>query len=264
MMFLSHFNMTQNPFAEQPPIEWLLKDERISRGLARLDYFANHGLLALILGQTGVGKSSLLRLFIHALKKNRYRPIYMHLTQINATGLLRLIVAALGEEPKLGKDRLFRQIIERVRKADTPTILLIDEAHLIDPAALIDLRLLLSSAIDDTPPLKIVLCGQEPLSALMARASHEDLQNRVSVRCHLHPLQKEQTHAYIDARLRQSGASDKLFEPEAKTAIHEYAAGIPRQINNIATACIIHAQTKNANKIAELLVNQTMAEFRLP
>ena len=264
MMFLARFNMTQNPFAEQPPIEWLLKDERIAQGLARLDYFANHGLLALILGQTGLGKSSLLRLFIHALQKNRCRPIYLHLTQLNATGFLRLIAAALGEEPKLGKDRLFRQIIERVRKADAPAMLLIDEAHLIDPAALTDLRLLLSSAIDDTPPLKIVLCGQEPLRALIARASHEDLQNRISVRCHLHPLEKEQTHAYIDARVRQSGASDKLFEPEAKTALHEYAAGIPRQINNIATACLIHAQTKDANKITETLVNQTMAEFRLP
>jgi general secretion pathway protein A len=264
MMFLTHFNMTQNPFAEQPPIEWLLKDERIAQGLARLDYLANHGRLALILGQTGVGKSSLLRLFIHALAKNRNRAVYVHLTHLNAPGLLRLIVAELGEEPRLGKDRLFRQIIERVHKADAATILILDEAHLIDPAALTDLRLLLSSAIDDAPCLKIVLCGQEPLSALITRASHADLQNRICVRCHLHPLENEQSTAYIDARVRQSGATNKLFEPEAKTSIHEYAAGIPRQINNIATACLIHAATQNANTITETLVSQTMAEFRLP
>jgi general secretion pathway protein A len=264
MMFLTHFNMTQNPFAERPPVDWLLKDERIAQGLARLDYLANHGSLALILGQTGIGKSSLLRLFIHALAKNRYRAIYVHLTHLNATGLLRLIVAELGEEPRLGKDRLFRQIIERVHKADAATILILDEAHLIDPDALTDLRLLLSSAVDDAPPLKIVLCGQQPLRALIARASHADLQNRISVRCHLHPLTQEQTNAYIDARVRQSGATDKLFEPEAKTSIHEYAAGIPRQINNIATACLIHAATQDANNITEPTVNQTMAEFRLP
>jgi general secretion pathway protein A len=264
MMFLTHFNMTQNPFTERPPLEWLLKDERMAQGLARLDYLANDGLLALVLGQTGVGKSSLLRLFLSALSKNRYRAIYVHLTHLNAPGLLRLIVSQLGEEPRLGKDRLFRQIIERVHKADAATILIIDEAHLIDPDALTDLRLLLSSAIDDAPPLKIVLCGQEPLRALITRASHADLQNRISVRCHLHPLQKEQTDAYIDARVRHSGASDKLFEPEAKTSIHEYAAGIPRLINNIATACLIHAATQDANKITEPLVNQAMAEFRLP
>ena len=72
MMFLTHFNMTQNPFTERPPIEWLQKDERIAQGLARLEYLAQQGLVALLLGQTGVGKSSLLRLFIHALAHHRY------------------------------------------------------------------------------------------------------------------------------------------------------------------------------------------------
>ena len=264
MMFLTHFNMTQNPFAERPPIDWLLKDERIAQGLARLDYLANDGLLALILGQTGVGKSSLLRLFINALSNNRYRPIYVHLTHLNAPSLLRLIVTELGEEPRLGKDRLFKQILQRVHKADAATILIIDEAHLVDPDALTDLRLLLSSAIDDTPQLKIVLCGQEPLRNLLTRESHADLANRISVRCHLLPLSKEQTITYIDARVHHSGATNKTFEPEAKDLIHDYAAGIPRLINNIATACLIHAATQNANKITEPLVNQTMAEFRLP
>ena len=264
MMFLTHFNMTQNPFTERPPIEWLLNDERTAQGLARLEYFAQEGLVALLIGQTGVGKSSLLRLFLNALPNNRYNARYVHLTHLNARGLLRLIVSELGEAPAFGKDRLFTQIIERVRKADTPTILLLDEAHLIDPGALTDLRLLLSSAIDSGPSLKIVLSGQEPLKNLLTRASHADLQNRITVRYRLAPLAEEQTAAYIEARVRQSGGSDKLFEPEAKTSIHEYAAGVPRQINNFATACLIHAAAQNAKKINETLVNQTMAEFQLP
>lgn len=263
-MFLTHFTMTQNPFTEHPPIEWLLKDERAAQGLARLEYFAQEGLVALLLGQTGVGKSSLLRLFIHALPNNRYDTRYVHLTHLSARGLLRLIATELGEAPAFGKDRLFTQIIERVRKADATTILILDEAHLIDPSALIDLRLLLSSAIEDGPSLKIVLSGQDPLRSLLTRASHADLQNRISVRYHLAPLSQEQTAAYIDARVRQSGASDKLFEPEAKTSIHEYAAGLPRQINNIATACLIHAAAQDEKKIGEPLVNQTMTEFQLP
>lgn len=263
-MFTTHFNMTQNPFTERPPIEWLQKDERTAQGLARLEYFAQEGLVALLLGQTGVGKSSLLRLFINALPHNRYNARYVHLTHLSTRGLLRLIVTELGEAPAFGKDRLFTQIIERVRKADAATILILDEAHLIDPDALTDLRLLLSSAVDSGPSLKIVLSGQEPLRALLTRASHADLHNRITVRYRLSPLTEEQTAAYIDARVRQSGASDKLFEPEAKTSIHEYAAGVPRQINNIATACLINAAAQNDKKIGEPLVNQTMAEFQLP
>ena len=264
MMFLSHFNMTQNPFTERPPIEWLLNDERSAQGLARLEYFAQEGLVALLIGQTGIGKSSLLRLFLNSLPHNRYNPRYVHLTHLNARGLLRLIVTELGEAPAFGKDRLFTQILEHARKAGAPTILILDEAHLIDPAALTDLRLLLSSAIDNGPPLKILLSGQEPLKNLLNRASHADLQNRITVRYRLAPLSEQQTSAYIDARVRQSGGSDKLFEPEAKTSIHEYAAGVPRQINNIATACLIHAAAQNTKKINEPLVNLTINEFQLP
>ena len=32
-MFLNHFALTTHPFAEKPPIEWLLRDERIDQAL---------------------------------------------------------------------------------------------------------------------------------------------------------------------------------------------------------------------------------------
>jgi general secretion pathway protein A len=263
-MFLRHFKMKAHPFDERPPIDWLLKDERIAQGLARLEYFAHQGDIALIIGHTGVGKSSLLRLFIQSLSRNRYRPLYIHLTHINARALLRLIVTELGEVPKMGKDRLFLQIIHRTQKDDLATVLLIDEAHLIDPDALTDIRLLISSGVHTELPLKIILSGQEPLGQLLKRSSHADLVHRICVRYHLHPLTKEQSSAYIDSRMRCCGASEKVFEPEAKAIIHDYANGIPRQINNIATACLINAACGDLQKIDEQLVNQTMTEFHLP
>ena len=161
-------------------------------------------------------------------------------------------------------NRYAKQTLRRLRNDIPIAILILDEAHLIDPDALTDLRLLLSSAIESGPSLKIVLSGQDPLRDLLTRAAHADLQNRITVRYRLAPLTQEQTAAYIDARVRQSGATEKLFEPEAKTSIHEFAAGVPRLINNIATACLIHAATQNGKKITEPLVNQTMAEFHLP
>ena len=129
---------------------------------------------------------------------------------------------------------------------------------------MIDLRLLISSALDDQPPLKLILTGQDSLWNLLRRASHADFVQRISVRYHLPPLTREQTEAYIDFQMRAAGGSDKVFEPEAKSLIHDYAGGVPRQINNVATACLINAAGKNAQKINEPLVNETMAEFHLP
>lgn len=154
-MFLNHFALTTHPFAEKPPIEWLLRDEHIDQALARLKFFEQQGAIALIIGQIRLrrSKSSLLRLFIHDLPHNRYNPLDLHLTPLNANAFLRLIVTKLGEKPQMGKDRMLLQILERINQNDKCTIFIVDEAHLLAPQTLTDLRLLISS-IDEKIPLK--------------------------------------------------------------------------------------------------------------
>lgn len=263
MMFFTHFNLSDHPFAENPPLERLLCDERFDQALSRLKFFEQNGSLALIIGQTGAGKSSLLRLFNQGLPRNRRRPLYLHLTQISPNALLRMIVTQLGEAPKMGKDRLFSQIVDRVRKNDTQTLLIIDEAHLLPSQALTDLRLLISSGLEPDLPLKIVLCGQEPLIQLLKRSAHADLVGRICVRIRIDPLSKGQTAAYIDHRIRAAGGSDKLFTTEAKQLIHEFSGGVCRHINNVATACLIQGCDKNLRIIDETIVTVTMNEFSM-
>lgn len=262
-MFLNHFDLTAHPFAEKPPIDWLLRDERTDQALARLKFFEQQGAIALIIGQTGLGKSSLLRLFIQELPHNRYHPVYLHLTPLNANAFLRLIVTKLGEKPLMGKDRMLLQILDRININDKCTLFIIDEAHLIDPKILTDLRLLISS-IDQEVSLKIILCGQESLNQILKRSSYADLVQRITLQFVMQPLSQEKTDAYIDYRITKSGGATKIFEPEAKSLIHDYTGGVPRQINNVATACLINAAACSLKKITEPLVNETMAEFSLP
>lgn len=262
-MFLDHFSLSAHPFAENPPINWLLHDPRIEQALARLKFFYEQTAIALILGQTGIGKSSLLRLFLQELPQNRFHPLYLHLTPLNANGFLRLIVTSLGEKPKMGKDRLLLQILERIHQIEKCTTFVIDEAHLLDPQVLTDLRVLISS-VEQPLSLKILLCGQDGLRQILKRSSHLDLVNRITPRFSLQPLSRDQTTAYIDSRITMAGGSAKIFEPEAKDLIHDYTGGVPRQINNVATACLINAASRGLKKITETLVNETMTEFHLP
>ena len=262
-MFLEHFSLNAHPFAEKPPIEWLLRDEHIDQAMARLKFFEQQGTIALIIGQTGLGKSSLLRLFIHELPQNRYNPLYLHLTPLHANAFLRLIVTKLGEKPKIGKDRMLLQILDRINQNDKCTLLVIDEAHLLDPKTLTDLRLLISS-IDEKISLKILLCGQHDLSQILKRSSHADLAYRITLQFIMRALSKEKTSAYIDHRMIMAGGKEKIFQQEAKDLIHDYTDGVPRQINNVATACLINAAARALKQITESLVNETMAEFSLP
>jgi len=262
-MFLNHFSLNDHPFTEHPPTKWLMRDPRIDEALAGLQFFEQQGSIGLILGQTGIGKSSLLRLFIHDLPPNRYQPIYLHLTTLNANAFLRLIVTRLGEKPRMGKDRMLLQLLDRINQNEKSTLLIVDEAHLIDPKALTDLRVLISP-IGEKIPLKILLCGQENLRHILKRSSHADLLYRITLRLFLKPYPREQTALYIDNRITMAGGSPKIFEPEAKGLIHDYAAGVPRQINNISTACLLNAASQDIHKINDAMVNNVMAQFQLP
>ena len=175
-----------------------------------------------------------------------------------------MIVRSFGEQPAWGKESLFLQILDKAKKTELTPVLIIDECHLTESEALIDLRLLVSADLENEPPLKLVLTGQEELWKELKRSAHEDLIHRISVKYHLTPLDRDQTATYIDFQMRSAGGTDKVFVKGAKELIHDYTGGIPRQINNIATACLINAATRDTQRVNDELVNDTLAEFHLP
>jgi general secretion pathway protein A len=262
-MFTQLFHLDAMPFEESIEADRILDDERFTQPLDRLAYFADHGLAALLTGPTGVGKSCLLQRFLRSLPVHRYQPLCLHISRVDAAAMLRMIVTALGERPSLGRDRLFRQILDRTRDAQRTTVLAIDDAHLLGEATLTDLRLLVSAPAGPPHALKLLLCGQPALSKLLARASLADLLNRVCVRCSLGPLSKAQTLAYIDRRIKAVGGAETLFDFEAKQIIHEHTCGLPRAINNLATTCLIHAASRKLERITEPVVVEAAAEMRL-
>lgn len=261
-MYLNHFQLKQQPFSEHAAVSALWQDSRADEGLARLNYLVEHGTLGLLLGPSGVGKSALLKRFLsHTCP--RCETVYCHLTQLSSAGLLKLIATGLGETPRRGKERLYEQIMERAARAEGALLLVFDEAHLLNSEALTDLRLLISSALEVGPPLKILLCGQEPLRVALRRAQHADLLNRVSVRFQMRPLSKEQTVRYIDFQLKQAGGDPQLMDDSVKYAIHDFTAGVPRLINNLATACLIQGAATGAARIDDDLFQQAAGEFQL-
>ncbi|MCP4153743.1 MAG: hypothetical protein GY757_38815 [bacterium] len=141
--------------------------------------------------------------------------------------------------------------------------MIFDEAHLISSQSLTDLRLLVCSRIENSSAVKVVLSGQDLLLETLKRSVLSDLNNRIWIRCRLYAMSKTQTLAYISHRLRCAGGSEKIFTTDAGEIIHEYSGGVPRQINNIATACLIGAAATDINQIDADFVNETMADFSL-
>ena len=55
-----------------------------------------------------------------------------------------------------------------------------------------------------------------------------------------------------------------MFDDSVKTAIHDFTGGLPRQINNLATACLLQATARKVLRIDDNLFQQAVGEFQLP
>ena len=137
-MYLEHFRLKSQPFSEHTAVTALWEDQRMNEGLGRLEYLIQCGQLGLITGQSGVGKSALLKRFLHGLLPQHCQALYCHLTHLPSAGLLKLVVTQLGETPRRGKERIYEQILERATQAESTLLLVFDEAHLLDGDALTD------------------------------------------------------------------------------------------------------------------------------
>jgi general secretion pathway protein A len=262
-MFLSHFQLQWQPFAEHTPVERLWNDERMTQGLARLRYLVAGGTLGLVSGGTGLGKSALLRRLLYELRGPGCETCYLHLVRLPALGVLQQLVRRLGETPQWHKEGLFCQVLERAGKTDGTLLVVLDEAHLLPPESLIDLRLLVSSA-EAPPQLKLLLAGQEGLLDVLRRGGHRDLWDRITVRYHLHALSKPQTRQYLEFQMQAAGGSPEVFAAEVQDLLHDYTGGVPRQINNLATACLLSAAASGADHIDQTVFRSTVREFHLP
>ena len=87
-MYLEHFQLKSQPFAEHAAAAALWADARMNEGLARLEYLVRHGEVGLVTGVSGVGKSALVKRFLHGLGPQQCHTVYCHLTQLPSAGLL--------------------------------------------------------------------------------------------------------------------------------------------------------------------------------
>jgi len=64
--------------------------------------------------------------------------------------------------------------------------------------------------------------------------------------------------------MTQAGGSPKAFDDSVKDMIHDFTGGVPRQINNLATVCLLQATARKLARIDEDLFQQAAQEVQLP
>lgn len=260
-MLKKQFNLTKHPFEEHSDSRCYFEDIRSISGIDKLNQLVDTGPIGILIGRTGAGKTMLLKKWMEDISQQRdYKCIYQHMTSSKPTGLLRLIVQEIGERPKLGKDRLMKQIVDYVYHQRRTLILIIDEAHLLSEESLIDFRMLTCS-INDRDTIRVLLSGQEPLRNKLQRECLRDIKERVCVSYLLSSMDEIQTNQYIDHRWTDAGGEPDFFDAPCRKLIFYHSQGVPRKVNHYATKCLLVAIEQGRKDVDEALARQAMKDY---
>jgi len=134
---------------------------------------------------------------------------------------------------------LQRMLLETQRKGGT-SLLLVDEAHLLTPELLEEIRLLSNADTYQEKLLQIVLCGQPELLGLLRKPELRALRQRVASSCSLRPLSLPEVRAYIAERLHSAGfrGTASPFPIQVLEEIVRLTEGVPRLVNLLCDACL--------------------------
>lgn len=253
-MYLDHFNLSCRPFEETPDHRFLYLSPQHSRALANIEYaLTTRDSFVVISGEIGMGKTTLLNRIFDEMP-HRISVARVSHTTLTPKELLQKLLAEFGirsyEDNKVYLLERLHEYFEDQKEAERRVAILVDEAQNLSVEALEELRLLSSMDIDLAGLVSVVLVGQPELNDLLDSPALEQLRQRVRLRQHLMPLDRSETHSYIDTRLQVAGSSaDALFESEAIDRIFIYAAGVPRLINTLCEAALTSCWTDDADKV---------------
>ncbi len=267
-MYHQHFGLSEAPFSIAVNPRYLFMSQRHRDALAHLLYgVSGGGGFILLTGEVGTGKTTVNRCLLEQLPDTTDLAIILN-PALSAVELLATACDELKidypkgtESLKALTDALHHYLLdnhERGRK----TVLMIDEAQHLDFDVLEQIRLLTNLETNDEKLLQIILIGQPELTDKLSRPELRQLNQRITARYNLQPLNLQETTAYIRHRLEVAGlrGSVSLFESAAVKQIHSLTRGIPRLINVLCDRALLGAYGQQRSRVNKRLIAEAAAE----
>lgn len=144
-------------------------------------------------------------------------------------------------------------------------VVIIDEAQNLAIPLLEEIRIL-SDSDGRERQLQVVLVGQLELREKLKLPEMRQVDQRVSVRCSLGPLSREDVEGYVTHRLHVAGGSpDRLtFTPDALEVVYQRSGGVPRLINRLCDRALHEGYHRRAAVIDKENVEAAIHDVNRP
>jgi type II secretory pathway predicted ATPase ExeA len=269
-VYQEYYGLTERPFDLTPNSRYLYLTPMHREALAAVQYAitARRGI-AIVVGEAGTGKTTVVRAALRALKGQRVHVSYLNNPTLTRTEFLQFLTRAFG----LGKDAATSKVdllsaltakLARYHAADTATVLVVDEAQSLPNDLLEEIRLLANIETSTAKLLQVVLMGQPELAERLNDPSLRPLKQRVAIRAQLGPLDLRGTSSFIAGRLRVAGGQPAaIFTPKAVELIYAYSGGVPRTINVICDNALLTGFATDARPIGPAIIDEVARDFDL-
>jgi len=268
-MYTSFFGFKENPFNLTPDPRYLFLSRYHKEALDHLLYGINErkGFIA-ITGGIGTGKTTLCRAFLNHLEPTTKSALIFNsfisdrelLMSINQEFGIEMVPGAESKKNCIDALNLF--LLENFSIGGN-AVLLIDEAQNLSHSVLEQIRMLSNLETEKEKLIQIVLVGQPELKDLLVAPSLKQLDERITVRYDLKPLDSGDIKGYVEHRLVVAGSrGDLRFTNGALRKVFSYSRGNPRRINAVCDRALLIAYAMEKHTVSKRMLNKAIWEVR--
>ena len=200
-MIETFYGFTKTPFTKEVTEEAFFENEQIAEILARLHYAASKQWFALLTGDCGTGKSTLVRKLSSTLSTSDFQVLYLSDSQLKPYHFYHGLLEQLGVTGRYyrgdAKRLLHREVEILGGVQGLKPVVIIDEAHLLEREMLEEIRFLLNSQMDSRNPLALILVGQTEIRDKLRRPVYTAIAQRLDLHCHLAHFDEAGTRSYL-------------------------------------------------------------------
>ena len=239
---LEKLGLDENPFIDHARDPFLFIDQQIEMSVNILiDYLQNQNSTLALLGEIGVGKTTLLRILL----RRGYQHFNFCTLRAKSNSGFAQIEQKLKERWRIPENELDEDIetdeyIKKYIETGKHPVIIIDDAHRLksyDIDSLLQLKHRVG--LQSSQALGLVLAAEPSIQSKLTELEQTNPAATQIYQINARALDANQCEKYIYFRMKKAGATDpNLFSEEQIQEFYSKSQGLPRIINSLARAAL--------------------------